>query len=637
MRLLDLLHPCLDGVTSLVDATGGDPALGPYLHLPESIALRPDDGTAELGEGTLVLLPHPPPDGPPEALRTLLDRMRPGARGLAVFRQPAAELPYQDLLEALVRARCQVLAAAALDYTGPGAAAVFARTDRPLPLRDPAGAPVPPDAPALETVLRLAGEHALAGLVSRAQRARLLDLEAARETATASGRPEAPGLAGTEAVRDQLAGVRRERDRLAAALRRARERVELLETRVAALRHSTSLRVGQSMVSAARDPVRGVPRLPRELYGLWRGRRSPSAGRPPHPPPAAAEPPDTGTGTGGERLHLAHRAIAVGPRDRLVIAGVLTPDTAADLAGDAVVNRLLPHDARLVAEMSAPDLLVVQAAACTAGAAGSGPWAGCGTGAAPGLDRRLQETLTAARAQGCRTVLWRDVPLSAAPGLSRFDWDGVLDAPAAVSPGRLDPAAVGREELREIFASHAVRVRLAELVRAGGVTGAADPLAARGIAVLAAPGGAAEVTVLVKQVLAQSHRPVEVVVPGPGKELAELAAAGITVRAAGDGPTAPWAAGWHDLTVDRDAGHLLDLMCAQECSGADAVGFAGPAGPAGPAGRPGPEDRWPDAPCFVPALEPALARTALLLSGGDPGSWFRRGYRLYAIPRGEPR
>ncbi|SFD07200.1 hypothetical protein [Streptomyces aidingensis] len=631
MRLADLLHPYLDGVAALVDATGGDPDLGPFLHLPAGMPVRPDDGTGELGGDLLVLLPHPPPDGPPDALPPLLERLRPGARGLAVFRHPPGALPYQDLLDGLVDARCQVLRAEPLDYAGLGAAAVFARTDRPLPPHGPAGPPAagnagPPEQDPLRTVLRLAGEHALAGLVCRAQRARLLDLEAARETAalTASG-AAAPGQDG------HAASVRRERDRLAAALRRAHDRVEVLEARVAVLKHSTSLRVGQSMVSAARDPVRGVPRLPRELYGLWRARRRPSPARPPHPlgngagrPPApAAELPEGS----GERLHLAHRAVAIGPRDRLVIAGLLTDDTAAALAGDAVVNRLLPHDARLVVEQSAPDLLVVQT-----GAARSGPWSGCGTGAAPGLDRRLAEALTVARALGCRTVLWRDAAPSTAPGLSRLDFDGVLDAPEAVRPDRLDPAAMDREELREIFASHAVRVRLAELARAGGVTGAPGPPAARRIAVLAAPRDPAEVTVLVKQVLAQSHRPVEVVVPGAGRELAELAAAGVAVRDGAGGPTAPWAACWHDLTADRGAAHLADLMCAQECSGADAIGFPVAAGPGAGPGDPGPEAHR-----FVATLEPALVRSALLRTGGTPEDWFRRGFRLYAVPRGEPR
>lgn len=34
MRLTDLLHPHLDGVTTVVDATRGALSLEPYLHLP---------------------------------------------------------------------------------------------------------------------------------------------------------------------------------------------------------------------------------------------------------------------------------------------------------------------------------------------------------------------------------------------------------------------------------------------------------------------------------------------------------------------------------------------------------------------------------------------------------------------------
>ncbi|MGK5529917.1 hypothetical protein [Streptomyces sp. URMC 129] len=608
MRLMNLLLPHLDGVTTVLDATGGGLDIKPYLHLPDGVKLRPDDGESPIGNGTLMLLsygPEPGLHGDPEDCRRLLGRMRPGGRGLLVFGYRSAELPYHRLLDDLVRNRCQVLRATSLDYLHLHGGAVLAHARELLPPYDDAsGSPLPDGTAA--NALRMSDEYVLADFVSRALRVRLLDLEAAREA-------DAQTL---EAARDQqtrLAETVRERDRLAAALSQARKRLGVLEARVEMLQGSASLRVGQALVAAARDPVRGAARLPRDLYGLWRGRRRGAA---------SGTAPVTGTDRryaavdGHDAgLHLAHRAVAVGPRDRLVIAGVLRPGTAADLAVDAVVNRPLPHDGRLMVERTDPDVLVVQLTACA-----EGPWAHTGTGTAPDLDRRLAQVLAAARALGRPSVLWLDAEISAAPGLTRFPWDAVLEADAGVQPARLDPGALGSEELRRIFVSRATRVRLAALAGAAGLTDAADPLDARRVAVLARPRGMPEVRVLVRQVLAQLHRPAEVVVPVPGRELAELTASGVTVRTVDEGPTTPWVADWADLSADRPATHLLDLMCGQECSGADAVGFAGPG---------------TDGYAFVPALEPALVRRSLMNSGVPPGEWARRGQRLFAIPRGE--
>ncbi|QWA25050.1 hypothetical protein KJK32_37900 [Streptomyces sp. JCM17656] len=114
MRLTDLLHPHLDTVTTVVDATGGGMRLEPYLHLPPGVDLR-DDDERPVTEGELALLsygPHAGPHGGEDALRAVLARMRPGARGLIVFGHGGSELPYHRLLDDLVGHRCQVLRAA---------------------------------------------------------------------------------------------------------------------------------------------------------------------------------------------------------------------------------------------------------------------------------------------------------------------------------------------------------------------------------------------------------------------------------------------------------------------------------------------------------------------------------------------
>ena len=70
---------------------------------------------------------------------------------------------------------------------------------------------------------------------------------------------------------------------------------------------------------------------------------------------------------------LAHSEISITARDRLVVAGILRSDTTLDLAPDALVNELLPHDADLVIERTDPDLLLVESRALGAAAHGRAP------------------------------------------------------------------------------------------------------------------------------------------------------------------------------------------------------------------------------------------------------------------------
>ncbi|MER7837869.1 hypothetical protein ABTY98_18680 [Streptomyces sp. NPDC096040] len=601
MRLTDLLHPHLDDVTSVVDATNGGLRLDPYLHLPPGVELTRHE--QPVGEGELMLLcygPDPDVHGDEADCLAALERMRPGARGLIVFGHPGTDLPYHRLLDALVAHRCQVLHAASLGYTRLHAGAVFACTEELLPPHDWFGRPLPADG--FATALRIADEYVLADFVSRSHRARLIDLErAAEETARALE------TAREEGVAERLAAALRDKDQLASALRGAQERNGVLEARVAMLEGSTSLRVGKALVSAARSPKRGAARLPGELYGLWRqrkvkGRPARTAGTAPAPE-AQAE----------DRFHLSHRALSVAPRDRLVITGVLTDRTATDFAADAVVSRVLPHDGRLLLERTDPDVFLVQLGACTGE---SGPWTLTGTGLAPDLDRRLAELIGQARGLGRTAVLWRDCPASSAPGLSQLPWDAILDGDTGVALSRLDPVTDGRDRIRDVFQQDSIRVRLARLAE---LAGAPDPLAERRVAVLAAPRDATDVARLVAQTLGQLHRPAEVVVADPaGLDLDELTAASVTVHSGP--PTTPWVADWTDLTEDRPDTLLLDLLCAQEFSGADAVGHT-----------PAADDY-----AFVPTLTPLLVRRSLLDTGTPPDTWSRAGHRLFAVRGKEP-
>jgi hypothetical protein len=183
--------------------------------------------------------------------------------------------------------------------------------------------------------------------------------------------------------------------------------------------------------------------------------------------------------------------------------------------------------------------------------------------------------------------------------------------------------------LHELFEAHATPVRLAELAWQAGLP--VQPVPGRRVAVLAGVGDAAEAGRLADGVLAQRFRPREVVVwldrgdatrPGIAAALDRLASAGIPARvaegtglaAAAGAARSPWSSPW-DPKAAYPASHLLEMMCALECSRADAVGTAAGADYV-----------------FTDALDPAVARTDLYRDGAPPPhAWARRGFRLFAV------
>ncbi|MQA83986.1 MAG: hypothetical protein GEV03_04970 [Streptosporangiales bacterium] len=478
MRLLDLLHPYLDGVHTVIEVSTDEFDLAGYLHLPEGVSHRrrhPAEAAADevFGAGVLVLAVLGPalgPDQGAEPCRRVIERMRPGGRGLILFGDQAAEMPYHLVLDDLVAAGCQVLQAATLDYVHLRSGIAFAAVEEVVPPRDHFGRPtVAGEEP--WTLLRMANEYVLADLVARGMRARLADLEpfAPRGAGTAEAREEdEEGRAASEAA--TVAAARQERQRLKAALAEREAQLRRAESRLAAIEGSTKLRIGQVFVNAGRRPVRGAVTLPRELYRLWRRRGAGSAARRPAEPGTAGRAAGHGPFLGAEpvvgaeeRLLLRHTAASLGPRDRLVVAGVLREETCAALAPDAVVDPMLPHDALLVLERTEPDVVLIEAAAAQA----CGPWAYLGNLVAVDRDRRLAELISAAHVLGCPVVLWRNAPASGAPGLSRFEelppsrgFDAVVDGdlgvqlaqmgPVALDPGRSrEPVYVGPRDPRE--------------------------------------------------------------------------------------------------------------------------------------------------------------------------------------------
>ncbi|WP_028648643.1 hypothetical protein [Nocardiopsis sp. CNT312] len=207
-------------------------------------------------------------------------------------------------------------------------------------------------------------------------------------------------------------------------------------------------------------------------------------------------------------------------------------------------------------------------------------------------------------------------------------------------------ASQQRALLRQVFLDEATPVRLAAVLDgldvAPGTAGARLPLRGRQVAVLAEPGGEAEAERLAAELLASRLRPAEVVVPAAAATLEgvrRLRSEGVAVRTVRDGSpgtdrwavlaeraTSPWAHPWRgNLTEQR----LADLVCAAECSGADAVGTPDTDGE--PLDGRGFLDRPTAQYVFVGSVTPELARTGLLRRGWDPREWNRRGGRLLAL------
>ena len=260
----------------------------------------------------------------------------------------------------------------------------------------------------------------------------------------------------------------------------------------------------------------------------------------------------------------------------------------------------------------------------------------------------LAATAAEAREQlacGARVIgpVTEDTPVSAAaPAATAEQAAGLAAAAAAAGPrGMTETRAI----LHELFEKHAVPARLAELAQLAGLP--LRPVPGRRVAVLAGVRDAASAERLAARVLEQRLRPQEVLVwlegdlatTGPGHAAAEsaaraqiaralgsLTAAGLTASvvngaglpAAARAAVSPWAAEW-DPQVAYPASYLLELMCALECSRANAVGYA----------------VGPDY-VFTDTLDPVVARTELFREGAPPRStWGRRGLRLFAVAPAE--
>lgn len=265
MRALDLLQPYLAETDRILDESTSDGDLRRLLFLPDTIeyvrgrGAQAADGAerAEIGPGTLVMAvmgPDRNAQGGSDDVISVLARLKTGSRAVILFGWDVADLPYHRILDTLTEHRCQVIQVTDLEIAGLKSAAVIERVDDLVPPRDATGAPtVPPPTTAGERLameIRIANKSMFAEARARAVRHTM--------EVPASGADQAR----FEAYRAQAERQLQERD----------ARIKKLETQVAKLEESSSLKLGQTLTRATRSP-RALVRLPLDLVRIWRSRR----------------------------------------------------------------------------------------------------------------------------------------------------------------------------------------------------------------------------------------------------------------------------------------------------------------------------------------------------------------------------
>jgi hypothetical protein len=406
---------------------------------------------------------------------------------------------------------------------------------------------------------------------------------------------------------------------LAGRLRTTEEEVERLRTELQRIEGSAAYQLGGALAEAVRHP-RSAPRNVLGLYRRWR--RTGSRG------PVAATLQPRGETPDGAKLLADLVPLTVTRRELPVVVGVLPPATRRALDPSADVVAIAPSSGRWLLDRIRPDVLLVDSSTGL-----SGPWAGLGTYAAPDRARELLQLLHVAQEIGVPTVAWRSAAVSTTPlfadAASAFDVVLDLEGDDATrewhpgvqlrnanpmsgsdpSAGPLetlahgDPVTAGVPELlkdlpvdrhrttaeqrtilRILFTHFATPVMLARLLAAVDVD--YEP-AGRSVSLHINATRLDDAT-LVDSILAQVHRPREVVIAGPSEPAAwtadALRAAGIPVRVRANRRThgasvpeiaAEAAAPLVAVRAGPLAGRydLADLVLAAECSDADAVGY----------------------------------------------------------------
>jgi hypothetical protein len=436
VRLADLVHPCVRAGSTITILDPAPPNIESYLAAFAGVSLdrRPLAETLDadrFGDSALAVAvtSRQSESGLHLAdLLPVLTRLDQGGRLLLLFGDEPDRIPYPRLLAELGKQRCQIIRIGTLDYSHLRHGIVVQRVERLLPVWGPAGSSLTfgihddlgvssedRDADDLATQLRLANEFSILDL--RAHTRRQQAPEEVRRADQPDLGPADAGTPRTELASAQLARVehelreeRRRSDELERGLSELQGALTRAEAQARTVERSTSMRVGRAMVAAARKPGSNTLRLPLALYRAVR----------PAPPGRSAGVPSTAgprlsramtargqapLSSGHERLFVSRRPTTLVPAQRMAIAGVMRPQTAAALEPDCDVTVLMPNDARPGLERIEVDCLLVEAAAARPGH----PWVGFAQLGHAERQRQLLDVVTASQAKGIPVVYWRNV------------------------------------------------------------------------------------------------------------------------------------------------------------------------------------------------------------------------------------
>lgn len=430
IRIVELLRPLAGSWSSVIDAGGGDIDVEAFVTLPglavmrldprgpgdagvdaaETGAVGPDGRT--LDDRALVVVTAGPDQrfhGDLAAAVSVIERVAPGGSVLVMLGWPAADLRADELAQALAGVGLDPEQVVGTPYARVPMA-VLARRTRSVGAAD-----------SIDDEAVLAFEQAFAQVAAERLAEEVTELKA---RLTARGDDADPLV--------RVAELTRERAELAASLRQAQGQLRSAERKVTSLEASTSMRVGRALIGAAKNPRAGM-KLPREAYRMWRMRGGRAGVAKARGSASSAQDP---SGAGEVRRLVAWRGSSLEPRDRLSLAGVLRPATAATLGRHAFVSTTTPDDAAAVIERTDPDLVLIETAAGGSVAGGS-PWAYLGDPAATERERRLLRLAEAAQAAGRPVVLWRNTPVHLTAALDDFAarCDLVVDSAPARSGG----------------------------------------------------------------------------------------------------------------------------------------------------------------------------------------------------------
>ena len=193
MRLRDVLHPYLDGITLVTESHEGSLSMRAYLDLPPGVAYERRGGKGDVRAadresghpaGQVLELamfgPDPVLHGPESDALDAIRRLEPGDRSMILFGYETHALPFHRLLDDLTAAHAQVVQVSALEYDHIHAAAIVTAGDRLEIPRDLLGEPLAPDEDRElgdPVFVRIANEFVFTEFVSRNLRAQLYRIE----------------------------------------------------------------------------------------------------------------------------------------------------------------------------------------------------------------------------------------------------------------------------------------------------------------------------------------------------------------------------------------------------------------------------------------------------------------------------